>query len=68
MDLFAVYLTSDHALTMPPFLAGQMATREQMASADPEWGYFSVLIVLMVAPLVLFTGIVQRVVSRTVTG
>jgi multiple sugar transport system permease protein len=62
--LFAVYLTADHALTMPPFLTGQMATREQMASADPEWGYFSVLIVLMVAPLVLFTGIVQRVVSR----
>jgi len=64
--LLAVYLTSDHALTMPPFLAGQMATREQMASADPEWGYFSVLIVLMVAPLVLFAGIAQKVVSRSV--
>ena len=49
--LFATYLTTDHALTMPPFLAGQMATREQMASAEPAWGYFSVLIVLMVAPL-----------------
>jgi multiple sugar transport system permease protein len=66
--LFAVYLTSDHALTMPPFLTGQMATREQMASADPEWGYFSVLIVLMVAPLVLVAGVVQRVVSRGVRG
>jgi hypothetical protein len=53
---------------MPPFLTGQMATREQMASADPEWGYFSVLIVLMVAPLVLVAGVVQRVVSRGVRG
>jgi multiple sugar transport system permease protein len=63
--LFSLYLTSDHALTMPPFLAGQMATREQMASADPEWGYFTVLIILMVAPLVVFTGLLQRVVTRT---
>lgn len=63
--LFSLYLTTDHALTMPPFLAGQMATREQMASADPEWGYFTVLIVLMVAPLAVFTGLLQRVVTRT---
>jgi multiple sugar transport system permease protein len=62
--LFATYLTTDHALTMPPFLAGQMATREQMASAEPAWGYFSVLIVLMVAPLIFFMGLVQRVISR----
>ena len=53
---------------MPPFLAGQMATREQMASAEPAWGYFSVLIVLMVAPLVLFTGLLQRVVTRSGGG
>lgn len=63
--VLSLYLTNDHALTMPPFLAGQMATREQMASAEPEWGYFSVIIVLMVAPLVVFTGLLQRVVTRS---
>jgi len=66
--LFSLYLTTDHALTMPPFLAGQMATREQMASASPEWGYFTVLIVLMVAPLIAFTGVLQRVVTRSSAG
>src|SRR5262245_33552496 len=59
--LLSLYLTADHALTMPPFLAGQMAVREQMASSEPEWGYFSVLVVLMVAPLIVFTGVLQRV-------
>jgi multiple sugar transport system permease protein len=57
---FAAMLTTDHALTMPPFLSGQMATREQMATAGPQWGYFSTLIVLMVAPLMLFAGALQR--------
>ena len=61
---FALLLTTDHALTLPPFLAGQMAVREQLASAAPQWGYFSVLIVLMVAPLLLGTGVVQRLLTR----
>jgi multiple sugar transport system permease protein len=60
---FAVYLTSDHALTMPPFLAGQMAVREQMATAEPQWDYFAVLIVLMVAPLLCGAVVLQRVVA-----
>jgi hypothetical protein len=42
-----------------------MAVREQMASAEPQWSYFSVLIVLMVTPLVLCAGIVSRLASRT---
>lgn len=61
---FALMLTTDHALTLPPFLAGQMAVREQMATSEPQWGYFSALIVLMVAPLLLGTGIVQRLLTR----
>jgi len=65
---FAAMLTSDHALTMPPFLAGQMATREQMAGAEPQWGYFSVLITLMVAPLVIGAGLLQRLVSGAFLG
>lgn len=61
---FALLLTTDDALTMPPFLAGQMAVREQMASAEPQWDYFSVLIVLMVAPLMAGAGLLQRLLSR----
>ena len=65
---FSIFLTTDHALTMPPFLAGQMATREQMASAEPEWGYFTVLITMMVAPLVVFAGLLQRLLARAFVG
>jgi multiple sugar transport system permease protein len=61
---FAIFLTTDHALTMPPFLAGQMATREQLAGAEPQWGFFTVLITVMVAPLVIFAGLLQRLVAR----
>jgi multiple sugar transport system permease protein len=65
---YAIILTTDHALTMPPFLAGQMATREQMAGAEPQWGYFTVLITLMVAPLAIFAGLLQRLVARAFVG
>ncbi len=65
---YALFLTTDHALTMPPFLAGQMAVREQLAGSEPQWGYFTVLITLMVAPLVLFAGLLQRVIARAFVG
>ena len=65
---FATILATDHALTMPPFLAGQMATREQMAGSEPQWGYFSVLITLMVAPLAVFAGLLQQLISRAFVG
>jgi multiple sugar transport system permease protein len=61
---FAAMITQDHALTLPPFLAGQMAVREQMATSQPQWSYFSTLIVIMVAPLLAGAGIVQRVLAR----
>jgi len=61
---FAVVLTQDRALTLPPFLAGQMAVREQMATIQPQWSYFSTLIAIMAAPLLAGTGIVQRLLTR----
>lgn len=49
--LFAVFLTSDHALTLPPFLVGQMSVKEAQAGAEvEEWGRFSAATVLMVLP------------------
>ena len=64
----AAVLTSDHALTLPAYLVGQMAVREQMASTEPQWGNFSAIIVLMVAPLLLGAGVLQRLLSRSFVG
>jgi multiple sugar transport system permease protein len=65
---FALVLTTDHALTMPPFLAGQMAVREQLAGSDPQWGYFTVLIALMVAPLAAAAGLLHRLIAKAFVG
>lgn len=65
---YAVVLTSNHALTLPPYLVGQMAVREQMASTEPQWGTFSTIIVLMVAPLLLGAGVMQRLLARSFVG
>src|SRR5260221_5187942 len=61
--LFAATLSADVAQTMPAFLAGQMAVREQMASSEPRWGYFSALILIMVAPLIGLAWLLQRLIA-----
>lgn len=64
--LFSVYLASEHAMTMPPFLAAQMSVREQQAASDPEeWTRLSAAIILMALPLMLGTGFAQRLLART---
>ena len=63
--IIAVYLTADHAMTMPPFLASQMTTREQMAAAQPDdYARLGVVIMLMFLPLLAFTGLFRRVFVR----
>ena len=63
--LFSVYLAADHAMTMPPFLAAQMSVREQQAGSDAEeWTRLAAAIVLMVGPLILVTGFVQRLIAQ----
>ena len=63
--LFSVYLAADHAMTMPPYLVAQMSVREQQAGSDAEeWARLAAAIVLMVAPLVLVAGFVQRLLAR----
>jgi ABC-type glycerol-3-phosphate transport system permease component len=52
---------------MPAFLAGQMAVREQMASSEPQWGYFSAVILIMVAPLIGLSLLLQRLIARRLT-
>ncbi len=67
--LLATYLTSDHALTLPPFLVGQMSMKEaQIAGEAEEWAQFSAASVLMMAPLLLGAGWLQRQVGRGFLG
>jgi multiple sugar transport system permease protein len=64
--LFAAFLASDHAMTLPPWLVGQMSIKEaQTGSEAEEWANFSAATVLMAAPLLVVTGFVQRVLART---
>lgn len=61
----ATYLTADHSMTMPPYLASQMTTREQMAAADPDdYARLGVVIVLMFLPALLFVGLIQWAIPR----
>jgi multiple sugar transport system permease protein len=65
--LISVYLTADHAMTVPPFLASQMTSREQMAAAEPDdYARLAVVVVLMVVPLLLLVPFLQRVLGRVV--
>ena len=63
--LFSVYLADNHAMTMPPFLAAQMSTREQQAGSDAEeWARLAAAIILMTAPLIACAGFAERFLTR----
>jgi multiple sugar transport system permease protein len=65
--LLAAYLASNHAMTLPPWLVGQMSIKEaQVGSEAEEQGHFSAATVLMVLPLLACTVFVQRALSRAV--
>lgn len=64
--LFAVYIASNNAMTLPPWLVGQMSMKEaQVGGEAEEWARLSATTILMVAPLLAFTALAQRVLSRT---
>lgn len=63
--LFAAYLAADQAMTVPPWMAGQLSLKEAQTGGDAEeWANLSAATLLMIAPLLVFTGLVQRVLSR----
>jgi multiple sugar transport system permease protein len=67
--LLSVYLTAEHSMTMPPFLASQMTSREQMAAAEPDdYARLAVVLVLLVGPLFIFAGLFRRIVTRIGRG
>jgi ABC-type glycerol-3-phosphate transport system permease component len=56
--LFASILVSDHAVTLTPWLVGQISVKEvQIISEGDELSHLSVTIVLMVTPLFALIGL-----------
>jgi multiple sugar transport system permease protein len=63
--LFAVYLAGDRAMTLPPWMVGQLSMKEaQIGGEAEEWANLSAATVLMVAPLLAFTAFVRNALSR----
>ena len=63
--LFAAYLAGDHAMTMPPWVIGQMSIKEAQVGGDAEeWAQLSAAIVLMAIPVLALTGLAQRFLAR----
>jgi multiple sugar transport system permease protein len=59
--LFAAYLTGSNAMTLPPWVVGQLSMREAQVGGDlVEWSRLSAAIVLTVAPMLLLLAFVQR--------
>jgi multiple sugar transport system permease protein len=63
--LFAAILTTDHASTLTPWMVGQLSIKEAQVGGEPEeWAHLSAATVLMVTPLLLFTSVAMRMLSK----
>jgi multiple sugar transport system permease protein len=56
--LFALFLTSARAQTLPLTIAAQNATR------GPQWWYMSVLILIMIIPMIAMAVALERYIAR----
>ena len=56
--LLALFLSNANAQTMPVLVAAQNTTR------GPQWWYMSVLIVIMIAPVIVIAGFLQKHIAR----
>jgi multiple sugar transport system permease protein len=63
--LFAVFLAGSDAMTLPPWMVGQLSMKEaQIGGEAEEWANLSAATVLMVAPLLVFANLTQKALSR----
>ena len=63
--LFAAYLAGDHAMTLPPWMVGQLSMKEaQVGGEAEEWAQLSAAAVLMILPLLACTVFAQRFLGR----
>lgn len=59
--LFAAYLTADHALTLPPWMVGQLSMKEaQVGGEAEEWTRLSAATLVMIFPALIFASFTQR--------
>jgi multiple sugar transport system permease protein len=56
--LLALFISTVNAQTMPLLIAAQNATR------GPQWWYMSVLILIMIAPVVILSILLQKQIAR----
>lgn len=56
--LIALFLSSANAQTLPAIIAAQNAVR------GPQWGYMSVLILIMIIPVIAIAIVLERYISR----
>lgn len=62
---FAVYLTSDQALTLPPWMVGQLSMKEAQVGGGPEEvAHLSAAATLMFAPLLIFATLIMRQIGK----
>lgn len=59
--LFAAYLSSQHAMTLPPWVVGLMSAKESQVGAEAEeWSHMSAAVVVMVIPILACVVVAQR--------
>jgi multiple sugar transport system permease protein len=60
--IFAVYLTSDYAQTLPPWMVGQLSMKEaQVGGGAEEWAHLSAATIFMILPALALAAFVTRV-------
>ncbi len=63
--LFATYLSFDNALTLPPWMAGQISIKEaQVGSEAEETAHLAAATMFMAVPLIAAASMVQRFLGR----
>ncbi len=64
--LFAATLTFDHALTLPPWMVGQLSMKEAQAGGEAEeLAHLSAAAVFMAVPALLLAAFVHRLLARS---
>jgi multiple sugar transport system permease protein len=63
--IFAVYLTSDYAQTLPPWMVGQLSMKEaQVGGGAEEWAHLSAATIFMILPALALAAFVTKVFKR----
>jgi multiple sugar transport system permease protein len=63
--LIAAYLAAGRAMTLPPWVVGQMSMKEAQVGGDiVEWSRLSAAIMLAMAPIFILAAVAQRLLGR----